>query len=83
MAIDVKHLAHIQYQICNGIKAETRDAILAKYSISDQLNATGSTLTSIKSDIATMVQEGKDKQAAVNAATTFDELNAVVPHKDS
>jgi hypothetical protein len=83
MAIDKKHLSHVKAMICQGIKNETKDAIEAEYSITDQLNATGSALTAIKSEIKAMVDAGKAKQAAVNACNTFAELNAVVPDRDA
>jgi hypothetical protein len=50
--LDIKHLAHVQGQINFGIKSETRDTILATYSISDQLNASGSAKTAMQSAIA-------------------------------
>ena len=77
--IDIKHLGNVQNMIVEGVKAETKEAILAKYSISDQLNATGAAATSMKTAIAAIISAGKDKQAAVLACTTFEELEAVVP----
>jgi len=68
--------------ICEGIRLETKNDILENHSISDQLNATGAALTAIKSSIATKVSAGQAKQAAVNACTTFEELDAVVPRSD-
>lgn len=75
----IEHLAHVQQDIVNGIKTETKHAILAKYSWSDQMNATGNEKTDMQADIADMIAEGAAKQAAVLAATTFEELNQVVP----
>lgn len=77
--IDIKHLGNVQGMIVEGVKAETKGAILAKYSISDQLNATGTAATSMKTAIAAIISAGKDKQAAVLACKTFEELEAVVP----
>lgn len=75
----IEHLAHVQEDIVIGIKTETKHAILAKYSWSDQMNATGNEKTDMQADIADMIAEGAAKQAAVLAATTFEELNRVVP----
>jgi hypothetical protein len=81
MSIDEKHLAHVQEMICGGIKKETQEAILTAHSISDQLNATGTALTAMRSEIKALVDAGKAKQAAVNACTTFAELEEVVPRR--
>jgi len=75
----IEHLAHIQQDIVDGIKAETKNAILSQYSWSDQMNATGDAKTAMQADIADLVTAGATKQAAVLAATTFEELNEVVP----
>ena len=75
----IEHLGHIQDDIVSGIKAETRDAILAEYSISDQLNAKGTAKTTMQTAIGVLIAAGATKQAAVLAATTFEELNLVVP----
>jgi hypothetical protein len=75
----IEHLAHIQQDIVNGIKAETKNAILSQYSWSDQMNATGDAKTAMQADIADLIAAGATKQAAVLAATTFEELNEVVP----
>lgn len=75
----IEHLAHIQEDIVLGIKAETKKAILAKYSWTDQMNATGEAKTAMQADIADLIAAGATKQAAVLAATTFEELNEVVP----
>lgn len=76
---DEVHLVHIQSQIVEGIKSETGATILAAYSISDQLNARGTKKTAMQTVINNMISEGKAKQVAVLAATTFAELNEVVP----
>ena len=75
----IEHLGHIQDDIVSGIKGETRDAILAEYSISDQLNAKGTAKTTMQTAIGVLITAGATKQAAVLAATTFEELNLVVP----
>lgn len=75
----IEHLAHIQRDIVEGIKSETKQAILSEYSWSDQMNATGDAKTAMQADIANMIAEGAAKRAAVLAATTFEELNEVVP----
>jgi hypothetical protein len=75
----IEHLAHIQEQIVSGIKGETRDAILEEYSWSDQMNAKGAAKTTMQTAIGVLVTAGATKQAAVLAATTFEELNLVVP----
>ena len=75
----IEHLAHIQQNIVDGIKAETKNAILSQYSWSDQMNATGDAKTAMQADIADLIAAGATKQAAVLAATTFEELNEVVP----
>tara|TARA_R110002124_G_scaffold62145_2_gene170084 strand:- start:402 stop:656 length:255 start_codon:yes stop_codon:yes gene_type:complete len=75
----IEHLGHIQDDIVSGIKGETRDAILAEYSISDQLNAKGTAKTTMQTAIGVLIAAGATKQAAVLAATTFEELNLVVP----
>ena len=75
----IEHLAHIQEQIVSGIKGETREAILAEYSISDQLNSKGAAKTAMQTAIGVLITAGAAKQAAVLAATTFEELNLVVP----
>lgn len=74
----IEHLAHIQQDIVDGIKAETKNAILSQYSWSDQMNATGDAKTAMQADIADLIAAGATKQAAVLAATTFEELNEVV-----
>jgi hypothetical protein len=79
---DQEHLPHIQSQIVVGLRAETGATILAAYSISDQLNARGTTKTAMQTAINNMISEGKAKQEAVLAATTFAELNEVVPMVD-
>jgi hypothetical protein len=76
---DETHLPHIQSQIVDGVKRDTCDEILAAYSISDQLNATGTEKTAMQTAIGEMISEGKAKQDAVLAATTFAELNEIVP----
>ena len=81
--IDIKHLAHVQVQINEAIKRDTRNAILDAYTISDQLNATGSAKTTMQTAIAALVTAGATKQAAVSAATTWAELNAIVPDSDA
>lgn len=75
----IEHLAHIQQDIVEGIKAETKNAILSQYSWSDQMNATGDAKTAMQADIDDLIAAGATKQAAVLAATTFEELNEVVP----
>jgi len=75
----IEHLAHIQQDIVEGIKSETKQAILSEYSWSDQMNATGDAKTAMQADIADLIAEGAAKRAAVLAATTFEELNEVVP----
>jgi len=75
----VEHLAHIQSDIVRGVKAETKLAILAEYSVSDQLNSKGAAKTAMQTAIGVLITAGAAKQAAVLAATTFEELNAVVP----
>lgn len=82
MSIDVKHLAHIKTMICGGIKLETKNDILENHSISDQLNATGDELTAIKASIASKIAAGQAKRDSVNACTTFEELDAIVPRAD-
>jgi hypothetical protein len=78
---DEVHLAHIQSQIVEGVKSETRDTILDTYSISDQLNVRGTGKEEMQTAIDNMIAEGKAKQEAVLAATTFAELNEIVPMK--
>ena len=75
----IEHLSYIQFHIVGGIKGETRDAILAEYSISDQLNSKGAAKTAMQTAIGALIAAGAAKQAAVLAATTFEELNLVVP----
>jgi hypothetical protein len=75
----IEHLAHIQGDIVRGVKAETKLAILAEYSISDQLNSKGAAKTAMQNAIGVLITAGAAKQAAVLAATTFEELNLVVP----
>ena len=81
--LDIKHLAHVQNQINFGIKSETRDTILETYSISDQLNASGSAKTAMQSAIAALIATGATKRASVSAATTWAELNAIVPDSNA
>ena len=81
--IDIKHLANVQGQINAGIKQDTKDAIIAAYSISDQLNATGAAKTTMMAAIAALVTAGATKRTAVSAATTWAELNAIVPDSDA
>ena len=81
--IDIKHLPHVQVGICKGIRTETGTAIAALYSVSDQLNATGAAKTTMMAAIAALVTAGATKQTAVNAATTWAELNAIVPDSDA
>jgi|TARA_B110000240_G_scaffold155449_1_gene172628 hypothetical protein len=78
---DEEHLPYIQSQIVVGIRAETGKTILSTYSISDQLNARGTEKETMQTAIDDMISEGKAKQEAVLAATTFAELNEVVPMK--
>ena len=75
----IEHLGYVQGDIVRGIKGETRDAILAEYSISDQLNSKGAAKTTMQTAIGVLIAAGATKQAAVLAATTFEELNLVVP----
>jgi len=79
--IGIEHLEHIKADILDGIKQELKETILASYSISDQLNASGEAATTMKDAIATILAAGHTKAAGVTAATTFEELNAVVPMK--
>ena len=81
--IDIAHLANVQAQINEAIKRDTKNAILAAYSISDQLNAAGAAKTTMMAAIATLVTTGATKQTAVSAATTWAELNAIVPDSDA
>jgi hypothetical protein len=78
---DEIHLTHIQLQIVASVKSETGDTILAAYSISDQLNVRGAEKEEMQNVIDDMISQGKAKQEAVLAATTFAELNEVVPMK--
>ncbi|WP_395160449.1 hypothetical protein [Ilumatobacter sp.] len=82
MNLDIKHLEHVKEDILLGIKSETRDSILSKYSISDQLNATGQTATAMRTEIGKLITHGKNKSDLVAACTTFEELEAVIPRKD-
>lgn len=82
MAIDPKHLDHVKSMICEGIKLETKNNILESHSISDQLNATGDELTAIRASIAEKIAAGQAKKDAVNACTTFEELDVIVPRAD-
>ena len=75
----IEHLGYIQSNIVGGIKGETKAAILAEYSISDQLNSKGAAKTAMQTAIGVLITAGATKQAAVLAATTFEELNLVVP----
>jgi len=75
----IEHLAHVQADIVRGIKMETKESILAKYSITDQLNAKGTVKTAMQTAIDVLITTGASKQAEVLATTTFEELNAVVP----
>lgn len=77
--INIEHLEHIKADILDGIKQELKETILASYSISDQLNASGEAATTMKDAIAAILATGHAKAEGVAAATTFDELNAVVP----
>ena len=79
---EIEHLEHIKAQIVSGIRKEIREEILESYSISDQLNATGSDATAMKAAISTILATGHAKQAAVAATTDFEELNEVVPMAD-
>lgn len=74
-----EHLAHIQSQIVDGIKNETGETIRASYSISDQLNARGTEKEGMQDAIDTIIAEAKAKRELVLAATTFAELNEIVP----
>ena len=78
----IEHLAYVQGDIVRGVKAETKLAILAEYSISDQLNSKGAAKTAMQNAIGVLITAGAAKQTAVLAATTFEELNAVVPMRD-
>lgn len=75
----IEHLGYVQSDIVRGIKAETKRAILDEYSISDQLNSKGAAKTAMQTAIGVLITAGAAKQAAVLAATTFEELNLVVP----
>jgi len=77
--INIEHLEHIKEGILEGIKQELKETITASYSISDQLNATGAAASTMKAAIAAILATGHAKAAGVTAATTFEELNAVVP----
>jgi|TARA_R110000823_G_C15746023_1_gene481370 hypothetical protein len=79
---DIEHFDRIKSQIVSGIRKEMREEILESYSISDQLNATGSDATAMKAAISTILATGQAKQAAVAATTDFEELNEVVPMAD-
>jgi hypothetical protein len=76
---DEKHLAYIQTQIVNGMKAETRETILAAYTISDQLNARGTEKEAMQDSIDRIIADADAKKLLVLSATTFAELNEVVP----
>ena len=78
----IEHLGYIQGQIVGGIKGETKAAILAEYSWSDQMNAKGTAKTTMQTAIGVLITAGAAKQAAVLAATTFEELNLVVPMRE-
>ena len=77
--LDITHLEHVKGMIVDGLKMELKETILASYSVSDQLNASGTTATTMRTAIATILAAGHAKRDAVIAATTFEELNAVVP----
>jgi hypothetical protein len=77
--LDIKHLEHVKGMILDGLKMELKETILASYSISDQLNASGTAATTIRTGIAAILATGHAKRDAVIAATTFEELNAVIP----
>lgn len=81
MEIDIQHLEHVKSMIKEGIKDELRKTILSKYSISDQLNATGAEADAMKADIASILAAGHAKQQAVSDSKTFEELELVVPRK--
>ena len=80
--IDIAHLEHIKEDILAGIKAETKEEILSKYSISDQLNASGATATTIRTAIKAILASSHAKAASVVAAVSFEELEVVVPQKE-
>lgn len=73
------YLEHIKKQIVFGMKKETAKEILEKYSITDQLNASGAEAKAMKTDIKKIVDAGRDKRAAISACTSFEELNKIVP----
>ena len=75
----IEHLEHVKGMIVGGIRKELGETILASYSVSDQLNASGTAATTMRTAIAAILATGHAKQEAVTAATTFEELNAVVP----
>lgn len=79
--IDIKHLEHVKGMIFNGIKAEMKKEITDKYSISDQLNATGEEETTMRAEIQSILDAGHAKQQGVMDSTTFEELELVVPRK--
>ena len=79
--IDIKHLDHIKENIVDGIKIEIRQNILAEYSISDQLNASGAAATKMKAAIKEILDEGHLKIGKVASAKTFKQLEAVVPRR--
>ena len=79
--IDIAHLEHIKEDILVGIKAETKEEILSKYSISDQLNASGAAATAIRAEIQAILASSHAKAASVVASVSFEELEVVVPQK--
>ena len=58
----IEHLAHVQADIVRGIKMETKESILAKYSITDQLNAKGTVKTAMQTAIDVLITTGASKQ---------------------
>ena len=80
--IDITHLEHIKEDILAGIKAEAREEILSKYSISDQLNASGAAATAMRTAIQAILTSSHAKAASVVASVSFEELEVVVPQKE-
>jgi len=77
--LDIKHLENVKEMILDGLKMELKETILASYSISDQLNASGTDATTMRTEIAAILAAGHAKRDAVIATTTFEELNAIIP----
>ena len=75
----IEHLAHIQSQIVDGIKTETKHAILTEYSWSDQMNATGDDKILMQTRIQFFINTSNTKRLAVLNAASFEELNLIVP----